>query len=99
MIPSRRLILRYAIMVAVVLAIGGTVWGVVAWARYPKVPNVAKVDVNEAIAFVGTDDFNRMTESHRKSYLLGIADRLKEKTFPELLELMLAPGGDPKAMQ
>lgn len=86
-------------MLGTLVILIGVVWAAIAWARYPKTPNVKSVDVREAIAFIGTDDFNKLTESHRRKYCLAIADRLKEKTFPELLELAIAPGGDRRAMQ
>lgn len=88
----RRLLLRVSTVLLTLAVVTGGVWGAIAWARYPKVPDVAKADLNETIQFIGTDDFNRMTESHRKKYMLGLTDRLREKSFQDLLALMMNVG-------
>ena len=74
-----------SLVAAAILVVGG--WGIWRWATYPVKPDVAHVDVNESIAFIGTNDFNRLFESDRKKYVLAVIDRLHEKSFPELIAL------------
>jgi len=93
---SRRPI-RFALLSLAVLVLAAAAWGAVWWARYPKAPDVTKADPKEAMAFLGTDDFNRLTESHRKRYVLAIAERMREKDFPDLIAMMTSAATDPSA--
>jgi len=90
-LPRRRFI-RFALfaVAGVVLAAGAC--GGIYWARYPKVPDVSKAPLDEAMHFAATDDFNRMAEWHRKRYLLALANRMHEKSFADLMAMMM--GGD-----
>jgi hypothetical protein len=93
---SRRPI-RLALLALTVPVLAAAVWGAVWWARYPKAPDVTKADPKDAIAFLGTEDFNRLTESHRKRYVLAVAERMREKSFPDLIAMMTAAATDPSA--
>jgi hypothetical protein len=66
------------------LALGGA-WGAWVSYRYPTVPDLVRVDLKDAFVFMGTDDFQRMFESHRRRYALALADRLRDKSLEELL--------------
>ena len=72
-------------------------WGLRAWWRYPHVPDVKKVATTQAVIFMASDDFNHLTNSHRKRYVLGLIDTLRGKTFPELTAMMLS--GDDRQKQ
>jgi hypothetical protein len=58
------------------------------WATYPQVPDVASADLDSAISFIGTDDFNRMGNGHRLEYALAVVDRLGQASFADLAKLM-----------
>jgi len=69
------------------LLIGGlALW----WATYPRHPDLATTPVDQAVAFVGTNDFNQMSASQRRQYCLDVAEKLRERTFPELLAMVAA---------
>jgi hypothetical protein len=87
-----RAVLFSAAAVFVVVA----TWGAIYWARYPKVPDVSKAPLDEAMHFAASDDFNRMAEWHRRRYLLGLVDRMHEKSFADLVSLMMTPDPDRK---
>ena len=87
---SRRAV-RPAAFSAVVLVLAAGVWGAVWWARYPKVPDLARTDFKDAMRFIGTDDFNRMTEAHRKRYAIATAEKLRQKSFRDLVEMSMTP--------
>ena len=88
---------RIALLGLAVLLLAAAAWGAVWWARYPRTPDVSKADPQEAMAFLGTDDFNRLTESHRKRYVLAVTERMREKSFPDLIAMMTAAATDPSA--
>lgn len=89
--PMRRKLTRSAVFVAAVVVIAAGVWGAVWWARYPKVPDLARTDAVDAIRFIGTDDFNRMTEAHRKRYAIAAAEKLRDKSFQDLVAMSMTP--------
>jgi hypothetical protein len=91
-LPRRRLF-RVALFAAVGLVVIAGAWGGIYWARYPKVPDVSKAPLDEVMHFAATDDFNRMAEWHRRRYLLGLASRMHEKSFSDLVAIMMM-GGD-----
>ena len=88
--PPRPLSRRRAGLALLVVAfVGFAAWGVWRWATYPKVPDVATVDLNTAINFMGSDDFNRMLEGHRLRYAMAVVDRLSQSSFGELSMMMM----------
>ena len=92
----RRTLLRVILSVVCLAGLAAGVWGAVWWARYPKTPNVAKVELTEGIDFIGSDEFNRMTEAHRKRYTMAVIEKLREKQFKDLVSLMMGSAGNPK---
>ena len=87
----KKWIARISLAVLAILLIGGATWGTREWIRYPKKPDISKVKVEDAIAFIGTDDFNRLYERDRKRYAMAAANRLREKSFAELVDMMVNP--------
>jgi hypothetical protein len=87
---------RYALLAAAGLVVAAAVAGGIYWARYPKVPDLAKAPLDEAMRFTATDDFNRMAAWHRKRYLLGLVNRMHEKSFADLVSMMMSPDTDRK---
>src|SRR5215208_6064434 len=92
----RRNLLRVVFSVVCLAALAAGVWGVVWWVRYPKVPDVRKVELAQAMDFIGSDEFNRMSEAHRKRYTMSVIEKLREKEFKDLLSLMMGSAGNPK---
>src|ERR671916_73812 len=92
----RRVLLRVILSVLCLGALGAGAWGVVWWARYPSVPKVEKVELAEAIDFIGSDDFNRLTESHRKRYTMSVIEKLRDKPFKALVLLAMGSAGTPR---
>lgn len=68
-----------------IAALGSAIWALVWWARYPKTPDVRNGDLDTSIAFMATDNFNRLTESHRKRYTQAVIEKHRELAFPDLL--------------
>ena len=92
-VPPRRQWARLAMRVgaallALTILVGAT-WAIHRWATYPDVPDVAEAGFDTSVAFLGSEDFSRMFEGHRKRYVLSIVDSLKDKPFEELVRLML----------
>lgn len=65
------------------------VWALVWWIRYPSVPDPSKMDAVDALNFIATDDFNKMTESHRKEYAIASIERLREKPFKDIVSMAM----------
>jgi hypothetical protein len=80
--------LRGIVWLALVAIVIGGAWGIWRWATYPKYPDLATATVEEAIAFMGDDEFNRMFEWHRRRYALGVAEKMREKPFAEIMRMM-----------
>lgn len=76
-----------------VLAGGVVVWRAVA---EPPHPDPATTALDQAVAFVGTDDFNRLSAARRTDYCLAVAERLRERSFPQLLSMVAARNTDYK---
>ncbi len=85
----RRRILRIALLAAIALVAGGGIVGLWIWRHYPKAPDVGKVPLKDAIAFMGTGDFNRLFERHRRQFAMAIVNRLRERSFEELVTMMM----------
>src|SRR5687768_17415317 len=64
-------------------------WGVYRWATYPSAPDVATADLDTAINFMGSDDFNRLLERHRLRYAMAVVDRLSQSSFYDLSLMMM----------
>lgn len=74
--------LRVTLLVSIV---GGGGWLAWWWARYPKAPNLQEAPLADCTAFMGSSDFNRMTHRDRTRFALGIVDKLKDKSFADLV--------------
>ena len=83
---SRR---RAVLALLIVAFVGLSAWGIYRWATYPNVPDLATVDLDTAINFLGSDDFNRMLERHRLRYAMAVVDRLSQSSFGELSMMMM----------
>ena len=88
-----RLATRALLGVLAISLLATGAWGVHRWATYPDVPDVATADLNESIAFMGTDEFNRLFARHRKAYALAIVNELEKKSFEDLVRLMMDRNG------
>src|SRR5688572_9102843 len=80
---------RAAVVSLVVAFVGLCGWTVYRWATYPTAPDVATVDLDTAINFMGSDDFNRLLERHRLRYAMAVVDRLSQSSFGELSLMMM----------
>lgn len=76
-----------ATLVVAFVALAG--WGVYRWATYPVAPDVATVDLDTAVNFMGTDEFNRLLERHRLRYAMAVVDRLSQSSFYDLSMMMM----------
>jgi len=79
-----------AVLTVVLLAgLGIAGWVVHRWANYPSAPDVAAVDLESAINFMATEEFNRLLERHRLRYAMAVVDRLGQSSFSELAMIMM----------
>ena len=88
--PPWRRALRISLrllLCALVLAGGWAGWR---WATYPRYPDVATAPVEDSIAFMGSDEFNRMFEWHRRRFALAVAEKMREKTFAQILSMIMS---------
>jgi hypothetical protein len=76
--------LRKALMAAVVIGLAWLAWW---WIRYPHVPNVKNTSLADCSAFMGSDDFNRMTHRDRTRFALATIDKLRDKSFADLVAM------------
>lgn len=67
------------------------VWALVWWLRYPKIPDVANVELKQAMSFLTTDDFLRLTAADRKKYVKAVAARYNDVPFKDLVGRMFEP--------
>ena len=93
---TRHRVGRFALYAVIGLIAAAGVAGGIYWARYPKVPDLSKAPLDEAMRFTATDDFNRMAAWHRKRYLLGLVNRMHEKSFADLVSMMMGQDEDRK---
>lgn len=70
-----------------VIAGGIAIWS---WATYPEPPDVASSDVSDSLAFMGSDEFNEMYQFHRRRYAMELVEKLREKSFDELIALVMS---------
>jgi hypothetical protein len=75
------------LLAVLILVAGG--WGIWRWVTYPEAPDIATAELETSIAFVASDDFNRMFERHRRRFIEAMIARLGEESFPELLALVM----------
>ncbi len=89
--PRRRSVGRLlgALVMLAVVALSG--WGIFRWTTYPRIPDVNTIDLDSAISFMGSADFNRLLERHRLQYALAVVDRLGQAGFWQLLRMMATP--------
>jgi hypothetical protein len=76
-----------------VLMIGGAV----AWVRYPKPPDIRRMSIDDALAFMAGDGFNQLRASQRKAFAIATAEKMHEKSFGDILWMMSRP--DPQRQQ
>ena len=76
-----------ALLVLAVVTLTG--WGIFRWWTYPAAPDVATADLDTAINFMGSDEFNRLLERHRLRYAMAVVDRLSNSSFGELSLMMM----------
>lgn len=74
--------LGYTLLLAIAVS-GG--WVLVWWIRYPHAPNVKEAPLADCEAFMGSNDFNGMTHRDRLRFGLGVVDKLRDKSFAELI--------------
>ena len=60
----------------------------------PEHPDPATAVLEKAVGFVGTDDFNRLSPARRTEYCLAVAERLRERSFSQLLAMVAARNTD-----
>lgn len=77
---SRKRIISWS---GVSLAIIGIACGTYWWLTRPKMPGVR--DVDSAMQFMSTDDFNRYSESQRMKYAMDTIDKMRQMPYDELL--------------
>ena len=88
--PPRRWSRGRALLLALVLTfVTFSGLGIYRWATYPSAPDVATVDLDTAVNFMGTDDFNRLLERHRLRYAMAVVDRLSQSSFYDLSMMMM----------
>jgi len=94
--PRSRLLvaLRRTSIVVLALALAWLGWW---WIRYPHVPNVKDAPMADCVAFMGGKDFNRMTHRDRMRFSLGVVDKLKDKSFADLVAMSLQRDDSRKA--
>jgi len=86
---------RIAAWAALAVAVAGGAWGAIFWLRYPKVPDPQKISAQEAIGFMASSDFNRMTSGHRTRFILAVLDKQRhDLSFEQLVALMIDPSQD-----
>jgi len=83
----REKIKRVALIAAGAVVSVAVSWSLWLWATYPKAPDVASADLGVSMAFMGSDEFNRMFGSHRKQYFLDLINKLREKSMGELIAM------------
>jgi hypothetical protein len=86
------MVVTIASLVGSVAVLWCAVWGIHRWATYPTVPDVKTTDLESAINFMGSEDFNRMLQRHRLAYALAVVDRLGQASFAEILRIMINRG-------
>lgn len=97
---ARRKVVRIAIIAAGVVLVAAAAYGAWLWATYPSVPDVMTAELREAIFFIGSDDFPKMFESHKKRYVNGIVQRLRQMPLHEMVGMMMqGRGGDMDRMR
>lgn len=67
------------------------VWALVWWMRYPKVPDPATVELKQAMVFLTTEDFLRLTAADRKRYVKTVAARHNDVPLKDLVARMFDP--------
>jgi hypothetical protein len=77
---------RRTLMVVLAIAVAWLGWW---WIRYPHVPNVKEAPMADCVAFMGGKDFNRMTHHDRVRFSLGVVDKLKDKSFSDLVAMSM----------
>ncbi len=64
-------------------------WAIYVWATYPKVPDASQLAFNEALEYIGTDDFDRLMPWDKSAYVRVVQQRLESKTFEELIAILM----------
>src|SRR5438094_9737337 len=65
--------------------------GIVFWIRYPKPPDIRKLTIDQTLAYMASDDFNKLTASQRRKFAIASAEKMREKSFGEILWMLARP--------
>jgi len=83
------------ISIVIMLASG---WGIHRYFTYPNAPDVKTAKLDDAVAFMSTDEFNRMLQRDRKRYAMGVVERMREQPFKDLVSSVMKPDPTRKQM-
>src|SRR5688572_18491440 len=85
----KRKVLRYTGRFFAVIGVLATGFGIWLYATYPKAPDVQTADLNDSVAFMSSEEFGRMFEFHRRQFALDLIEKMREKTFDQLIGMMM----------
>jgi hypothetical protein len=88
------ILVRATLAVLMLALAGGGGWGAWRWWKYPKAPDVKTASLEDCLHFMSTDEFNRMFESDRKRFALASMEKMRERSFGQLLMLIAKPDPD-----
>lgn len=74
-------------VLSIALCFGGALG--VKWIMMPKGPDLASASDKDLRKFMASDDFNKLFQYQRQRYLQAYIDRQKEKSFGELIKVMM----------
>lgn len=87
--PARKFLFKWFGPPMALILVAGLGWGIWRWAMYPKAPDARSSNFETMLNFVAGNDFDRMFESHRREYVLAMAEKLREKPFEELVAMAM----------
>ncbi|QOV88490.1 hypothetical protein [Humisphaera borealis] len=88
---------RFTVSFVAVALLAGGIYGGILWARYPSAPDPASGTMTEAISYMATEQFGKLTKSHRKQYTIAIAERMRTIPFKDVVNLMMTDQAGKKA--
>jgi hypothetical protein len=80
----RRLIFSSIVLLATAAS------SVVAWIalRGPRPPDISRISIDEALAYMSTDPFNALSAAQRRGFAIATAERMREISFGQILFMM-----------
>jgi hypothetical protein len=90
----RVIFIRAALTLLALAFAAGAGWGAWRWWTYPKAPNVKTASLEDCLHFMSTNEFNRMFESDRTRFALATMEKMRERSFGQLLVLIAKPDPD-----